>query len=242
MKLKLSAVLAVVFSVAFAAAQEEQTAVPEVQPLKTKKEKVSYAIGVDAAKNFHSRGLDLDPELLTKGFKDVYSGSELLLSDEEIRAVLVGLQKEVAQKRDEAIKALAEKNKKEGEAFLTENKVREGIVTLASGLQYKILKAGEGKKPTLEDTVEAHYRGTFLDGKEFDSSFRRGKPAAFAVKRVIAGWKEALPLMSEGSKWQLFIPSELAYGTRGNGDVGPNSVLIFEVELLSVKPAEKAKE
>ncbi len=230
------------FALKALAVQDTQTAIQEGPPFKTEKEKASYAIGVDAAKGLQKRGFDLDPDWLAKGFKDAYSGSRLLMSEEEIHTILAAQQKEMIQRIAEREKVLAEKNLKEGEAFLAENKTKEGVVTLASGLQYKILKAGDGRQPTEEDTVEAHYRGTFIDGKEFDSSLKRGQPATFPVKRVIAGWKEALKLMPVGSKWQLFIPSKLAYGTRGTELIGPNSVLIFEVELLQIQPAEKDKE
>jgi FKBP-type peptidyl-prolyl cis-trans isomerase FklB len=217
----------------------KQPAATQQEPVfKTVKERISYAIGADAATGFRKRDLDLDPEALVRGFLDVYSGKGLLMSGEEIREALAAYQKELVQKSENAVKALAEKNKKEGEAFLAENKTREGVVTLPSGLQYKILKAGKGSHPTDEDTVEAHYRGNFIDGREFDSSYKRGQPATFNIKRVIPGWKEALKLMPVGSRWQLVIPPELAYGARGMESIEPNAVLIFEVELLAIKPPE----
>ncbi len=158
------------------------------------------------------------------------------MSDEEMRTVMTAYQKEISQKQAEAAKIAAEKNKKEGDAFLAANKAKEGVITLPSGLQYKILKEGNGKKPTDADTVQVHYRGTLIDGTEFDSSIKRGQPASFPVKQIIPGWREALKLMPVGSKWQLFIPPELAYGARGaGGDIGPNATLIFEVELLAIK-------
>jgi FKBP-type peptidyl-prolyl cis-trans isomerase len=206
------------------------------QALTTQKEKIGYAIGADAARNFKRLGLDFDLETLIKALRDVYSGSKLLMSDEEMRTVMTAYQKELAQKQADAAKIAGEKNKKEGDVFLAANKAKEGVVTLPSGLQYKILKAAEGKKPADGDTVEVHYRGTLLDGTEFDSSFKRSQPATFPVKQIIPGWREALKLMPVGSKWQLFIPPELAYGARGaGGDIGPNATLIFEVELLAIK-------
>jgi FKBP-type peptidyl-prolyl cis-trans isomerase len=249
MNMKWLAIMILFITAAFSSAQEEQpvTAEPQVsaqaeRPLKTQKEKVSYGIGVDAAKSFLKRGIDLDPEILTRGFMDAYSGSELLMSEDEIREALISFQNEMTQKSEEAVKALTEKNKKEGEAFLSGNKTKEGVVTLASGLQYKILKAGEGKQPTEEDIVEAHYRGTFIDGREFDSSYTRGQSAKFPLNRIIAGWKEALKLMPVGSKWQLFVPSDLAYGAEGRELIEPNAVLIFEVELLAILPSEEVKQ
>lgn len=212
------------------------TRAQEVQALTTQKQKLSYAIGVDAARNFKRMGIDIDLEVLIRALRDTQSESKLLMSDDEMRAALTAYQKEMQQKQAQEAKVTAEKNKKEGDAFLAENKTKEGVVTLASGLQYKILKTGEGKKPTDEDTVEVNYKGTLISGTEFDSSYKRGQPASFPVKAIISGWREALKLMPVGSKWQLFIPPELAYGTRGTGrEIGPNATLIFEVELLAIK-------
>jgi FKBP-type peptidyl-prolyl cis-trans isomerase len=204
--------------------------------LKTQKEKVSYGIGVDVARNFKRLGMDLDADTLLKGMRDGLADGKLLLTEEELRATLMAYQEELRQKQAQIRKAAAENNLKEGEAFLSANKKKDGVVTLPSGLQYKILKAGEGKRPKDTDTVECQYRGTLVNGTEFDSSYRTGKPAIFKVTGVIAGWTEALKLMPVGSKWQLFIPPQLAYGERGAGNViGPNATLIFEVELLAVK-------
>ncbi len=208
----------------------------ETPALKTQKEQVSYGIGVDMAKNFKLQGIEFDADLLMKGFKDQSSGGKLLMTEEDIRATLSAYQNEMLQKRMQAMKAAAEENKKIGDAFLAENKKKEGVVSLPSGLQYKILKAGDGRKPTDADTVECNYRGTLINGTEFDNSSRTGKPATFKVTGLISGWTEALKLMPEGSKWQIFIPPQLAYGERGAGrDIGPNATLIFDVELLSVK-------
>jgi FKBP-type peptidyl-prolyl cis-trans isomerase len=213
-----------------------QVGAGEPPVFKTQKEKISYGIGVDMSRNFKQQGVEFDADALLKGFKDDSSGGKLLMSEEDIRATLNAYQTELLQKRAQAMIVAAAENKKIGEAFLAENGKKEGVVTLPSGLQYKILKAGDGRKPTEVDTVECNYRGTLLNGSEFDNSYRTGKPAAFKVTGLIPGWTEALKLMSAGSKWQLFIPPQLAYGDRGAGGViGPNAALIFELELLSIK-------
>lgn len=213
-----------------------QVVAEETQTLKTEKEKLSYSIGMEIGSNLKRQAIDVEVDLLLKGLRDGFSGGKTLLSPEEVRKVLTTFQKEMMAKQKEEAKVLGEKNKKEGEAFLAENKKKPGVVTLPSGLQYKVIKAGTGKKPKATDTVKTHYRGTLLDGTEFDSSYRRGEPATFPVKGVIPGWTEALQLMEEGAKWQLFIPPHLAYGERGAGPViGPNATLIFEVELISVQ-------
>jgi FKBP-type peptidyl-prolyl cis-trans isomerase FklB len=186
----------------------------------------------------------VDPAILSRGIKDVLTGGKPAMTDDEVRAKLMELSKQVQQaqqevqkKQQEENKVLGEKNRKEGNAFLADNKSKEGVVALPSGLQYKILKAGDGPKPTAADTVTCNYRGTLIDGKEFDSSYKRGQPASFPVGGVIKGWTEALQLMPVGSKWQLFIPAEMAYGDRQAGpDITPGSTLIFEVELLSIQP------
>jgi FKBP-type peptidyl-prolyl cis-trans isomerase FklB len=213
-----------------------QVSAGEPPVLKTQKEKVSYGIGVDMSRNFKQQGIEFDADILIKGFKDQSSGGKLLMTEDDIRSTLSAYQSEMMQKRAQAMKAAAEENKKIGDAFLAENKKKEGVVALPSGLQYKILKAGEGRKPTEADTVECNYRGALVNGTEFDSSYRTGKPATFKVTGLIPGWTEALKLMPVGSKWQLFIPPQLAYGERGAGrDIGPNATLIFELELLAVK-------
>jgi FKBP-type peptidyl-prolyl cis-trans isomerase len=170
------------------------------------------------------------------GLKDELAGGKLLLTDDEAKAAIATVQKDAREKQEAKMKLAGEENKKQGEAFLAANKSKEGVVTLPSGLQYKIEKQGDGPKPLATDTVECNYRGTLIDGKEFDSSYKRGTPASFPVGGVIKGWTEILQLMPVGSKYQVFIPAELAYGARGAGaDIGPNSTLIFEVELLSIK-------
>jgi FKBP-type peptidyl-prolyl cis-trans isomerase FklB len=207
------------------------------KPPKDQKEKQSYVIGVDIGKALQRQGMQIDPEILSKGIKDGVSGGKLLMTDQEIQETMMALQKEMRAKQEEANKTAGERNKKEGEAFLAENMKKEGVKTLPSGLQYKVVKAGTGKKPQAVDTVLAHYRGTLLDGTEFDSSMRRGQPLSIKVNGVIPGWTEALQLMEEGAKWILYIPSNLAYGERGAGpQIGPNATLIFEVELISVQP------
>ncbi|MBI3995983.1 MAG: FKBP-type peptidyl-prolyl cis-trans isomerase [Nitrospirae bacterium] len=216
-----------------------QAADPSV--LKTQKDKVSYSIGLDIGTNFKKQSIEIDPDLLARGIRDAISDGKHLLSDEEIRAVMTAFQQEMQAKAATRVKELGDKNMKEGEAFLTGNKKKEGVVTLPSGLQYKVITAGNGKKPKSSDTVTTHYRGTLIDGTEFDSSYKRGQPASFPVNGVIAGWTEALQLMPVGSKWQLFVPTNLAYGPRGAGQtIGPNATLIFEVELLSIEEEEKA--
>jgi FKBP-type peptidyl-prolyl cis-trans isomerase FklB len=213
-------------------------------PLKTEKEKVSYAIGMNIGENFHRQGIEVDPNLFMQGLKDASAGGKTLITDEEARAILTQYQGELRAKMEQKIKESAETNKKEGEEFLAANKSKEGVVTLPSGLEYKILKAGTGPKPSAADTVECNYRGTLLNGTEFDSTAKHGgEPSKFPVSGVIKGWTEALQLMPVGSKWQLFIPSNLAYGERGTpgGEIGPNSTLVFEVELISIQPKPEDK-
>jgi len=174
--------------------------------------------------------------VFSKGLNDSLSGKKTLLAEEEIKAEMNNLMKDLMNKRVERLKKAAEENKKEGEAFLAENKKKEGVTTLPSGLQYKIIKEGTGRTPSIDDTVVTNYKGSLIDGTEFDSSYKRGKLATFPVKGVIPGWTEALQLMKEGAKWQLFIPSSLAYGKRGAGaKIGPDKTLIFEIELISIK-------
>jgi FKBP-type peptidyl-prolyl cis-trans isomerase FklB len=204
--------------------------------LKDQKDKVSYSLGVDAGHSLKNLPVPVDLDLFLKGVRDVMSETNPLMSEQEMRETLAGLQKELKAKYEDRMKALGEKNKKEGESLLAENKNKEGVITLPSGLEYKVLKAGMGKKPTDADTVTVQYRGTLVDGTEFDSSYHRGEPITLPVKGVIPGWTEALKLMPEGSKWQLVIPPNLAYGERGAGSqIGPNATLIFEVDLLSIQ-------
>lgn len=223
----LSALLIILAMVTLAFGEDE---------LKNKEDKLSYALGLNIGNSFKQQSIEIKPDIFLKGIKDAFAGGKQLLSDDEIRETMVVLNKELAEKKAEAMKKLAEKNKEDAVTFFAENKKKEGVKTLASGLQYKIITEGKGKSPKATDTVTVHYRGTLIDGKEFDSSYRRGEPATFPVNGVISGWTEALQLMKVGSKWQLFLPSDLAYGEKGAGNlIGPNAALIFEVELISVK-------
>jgi FKBP-type peptidyl-prolyl cis-trans isomerase FklB len=204
--------------------------------LTTQKDKASYAIGLNVGRNLHKDSVEVDPSIVARGIKDGLAGGKTLLTEDEVKAALVALQTDVQKRQEESMAQLGEVNKKAGDEFLAANKTKDGVVTLPDGLQYKILTQGTGPKPTAKDSVVCNYRGTLIDGKEFDSSYKRGQPATFPVGQVIPAWTEALQLMPVGSKWQLFIPSELAYGTRSpSPDIGPNSTLIFEVELLSIQ-------
>jgi FKBP-type peptidyl-prolyl cis-trans isomerase FklB len=208
--------------------------------LTTEKDKTSYAIGLDLGNKLKGQSIDVDTSLLMRGMNDGISGAKPAMTDEEMRASLTALSTQIRARQTAMLKQMAEKNKSEGDAFLAQNKTREGVVALPSGLQYKILKAGDGPKPAASDSVVCNYKGTLIDGKEFDSSYKRGQPATFPVGGVIKGWTEALQLMPVGSKWQLFIPSDLAYGERGAGaDIQPDSTLIFEVELLSIQAKDQ---
>ena len=224
-------------------APKTTTPSPTASEFKNDMEKASYAIGTDiggnVARSLKKNDIDVDPAMLLRGFKEALNGEKLLLTDEEVKDVLTKLQQDTRMKLEMKAKTAAEDNKKEGDAFLAENKTKEGVVSLPDGLQYKVLTQGDGPKPTAMDTVECNYRGTLINGKEFDSSYKRGQTASFGIHQVIKGWGEVLQLMPVGSKYQVFIPSELAYGPRGQGaDIGPNSTLIFEIELVSIKSKE----
>ncbi len=211
----------------------------EKKELKTEKDKLSYAIGMDMGGSLKRNSIDVDIDALMQGLKDSITGGKMLMTEQEQRDTLIAFQKEFQAKQQEKMKAVAEKNKKEGEAFLAANKKKLGVKVLPSGLQYKVITEGKGPSPKETDTVTVNYRGTLIDGTEFDSSYKRNEPATFPVKGVIKGWTEALQLMQEGAKWQLFIPASLAYGERGAGAmIGPNATLIFEVELLKIGPKE----
>ena len=204
--------------------------------LKTDTDKASYAIGLDIGSKLKAQGLTLDPKLLAKGLSDGMGDGKPLMSVEEARTALMALQQKMQKAQEEKKVAQSSTNKKEGEAFLAANKKKKGVVTTASGLQYKVIKEGAGKSPTKENSVVAHYKGTLLDGTEFDSSHKRGQPATFGVSQVIPGWTEVLQLMKTGAKYMVYIPSNLAYGERGAGaNIGPNATLIFEIELIEVK-------
>jgi FKBP-type peptidyl-prolyl cis-trans isomerase FklB len=209
---------------------------PKPLVLTTDKDKQSYAIGLNVGKSLHRDDIQVDPKILLQGLQDAMSDGKLLLTDDQIKTVMTDLQTQVRQKQEAKRQALAENNKKDGAAFLAANATKPGVVTLPSGLQYKVLTPGTGPKPAATDSVVCNYRGTLLDNTEFDSSYKRGQPATFPVSGVIKGWTEALQLMPVGSKWQLFIPSDLAYGERAQGPIGPNATLVFEVELMSIQP------
>lgn len=230
--------LAAVFGVALLSGQ----ALADDPALKGNREQVSYGMGVSMARHLERQGVDVDVELVARGLRDALSGQRLLLGDDELRAVMGRLQGELKARKTRQSRTPAEA-RADGETFLAENAKREGVVTLPSGLQYKVLRTGEGQQATDADRVVCHYRGSFVDGAEFDSSYGRGRPATFEVARVIPGWREALKLMPVGSKWRLFIPAQLAYGERGArgrrrlpGRIGPNATLIYEMELLAVRP------
>ncbi len=203
-------------------------AVGQAPKLETLKQKASYAIGLNFGRAIARDNVPVDTALIAAGIADALSGAKPKLTDEEVQATMQELQKQM--------QARAEAELKEGEAFLAANKVKPGVKTLASGLQYKVIKSGTGATPKATDTVKTHYKGTLVDGTEFDSSYKRGEPATFPVNRVIPGWTEALQLMKEGDKWQLFIPSELAYGANGRPPtIGPSQTLLFDIELIEVQ-------
>jgi FKBP-type peptidyl-prolyl cis-trans isomerase FklB len=226
------------------AAKRPATTAKSAAPLalKTQKDKFSYALGMKMGGNLKKQDVPVDANIFARGMKDALTSTKLLLTDEEAQAAITDVQGELRKKQQEKMQQAGTANKKDGEAFLAGNKGKEGVVTLPSGLQYKIEKEGTGPKPTASDSVSCNYRGTLTNGTEFDSSAKHGgQPATFPVSGVIKGWTEALQLMPVGSKWQLFIPPDLAYGDRGAGpDIGPDSTLIFEVELVSIQ--EKSKE
>lgn len=214
--------------------------------LKTEKDKMNYAMGLSMGSHLKMDEFELNLEIFQEGMKDGFTGRKQLLNEEETREVMKAMQqKMMAKKRAQHMQQMQERkkqgeaNKEKGTKFLEENKAKEDVVTLESGLQYQILKKGTGASPKATDTVKCHYKGTTIDGKEFDSSYKRGEPATFALNRVIKGWTEGLQLMKEGGQWRFFIPSELAYGKKGAGpNIGPNEVLIFEIELLGIEKPE----
>jgi FKBP-type peptidyl-prolyl cis-trans isomerase FklB len=204
--------------------------------LKTTQDKVSYSIGLSVGRNLKTQEIEVDLDTFTLGLRDGMAGDKQQLSDDEIREVMFAYQMERRAKQVEAHNKVATANKKQGDDFLASNKKKKGVKTTASGLQYKVIKVGTGKAPKPESTVTAHYRGTLLDGTEFDSSYTRGEPAQFPVNGVIAGWTEVLQLMKVGGKVQVWIPPDLAYGEQGAGSrIGPNSTLMFEIELIEVE-------
>lgn len=227
--LRLCISMAVVVCLACVGHAQDDSNKPASDPtLKTTKQQASYGLGLMIGKNLKDDGLEVDLTLLTRGLKDALSGADPKLTEDEINVAVRAFQTAMRKQR-------AEKHKREGEAFLAANKKKDGVVTLESGLQYKVLKKGDGATPKLNDTVRTHYHGTLINGDVFDSSVKRGEPISFPVGGVIRGWTEALQLMKVGSKWQLFVPSSLAYGAQGRPGIAPNATLIFEVELLGIE-------
>lgn len=236
-----SIIILAVALVSGAAATEDSPA------LQTQKDRISYALGMDLGNQLRKMSVDVDPAVFGQALKDALSGGKTMLSEEQVRTAIAELQAEMKRKEaarrkgteeDDNIEAgiAAAYNKKAGETFLAGNKKNEGVVALPSGLQYKILKAGDGGKPANDDTVVCQYRGTFINGTEFDSSYRNGQPSTLVVKGAIPGWREGLKLMAVGSKYQLFIPPQLAFGEQGSGrGIAPNTTLIYEIELLAIK-------
>jgi len=209
---------------------------PAPPALTTQKDKFSYALGMNLGTSLRKQSVPVDPNILARGLKDSLAGGKTALTEDQAQATLMEVQTEMRKKQQEQMRVAGEASKKEGAAFLAANKSKDGVITLPSGLQYKILTQGTGPKPTASDSVVCNYRGTLINGTEFDSSYKRGEPATFPVSGVIKGWTEALQLMPVGSKWQLFVPSDLAYGERSpSPEIGPDSTLIFEVELLSIQ-------
>jgi len=211
-------------------------AAQDTPALKTDRDKLSYALGMDLGNQLKAKGVEIDSEVFARALRAALAGQKTLLTDADAKTIITELQKTIVVKQAAAAKVTGDKNKADGTAFLAANKAKPGVTTLPSGLQYKIIKAGTGKKPAAADTVVCNYKGTLIDGKEFDSSYKRGQPASFPVNKVIKGWTEVLQLMPVGSTWQVFIPPDLAYGERGAGtDIGPNATLIFEIELIAIK-------
>lgn len=227
-------ILIVAISLLIAAIGCSQTTSDTNLPISSNVDSVSYSIGQDIGKNFKRQDIEIDPKIMLQGIVDAMADTSML-TDVEIQKVMTNFQVAMREKQQNKMKEASEKNKAEAVAFFAENKNKEGVITLESGLQYKVLKSGDGKTPKLSSSVEAHYAGRLIDGTEFDSSYKRGKPQPFKVTGVIKGWTEILQLMKEGDKWEVYVPAELAYGERGSGPtIGPNAALIFEMELISV--------
>jgi FKBP-type peptidyl-prolyl cis-trans isomerase FklB len=208
--------------------------------LKTPKDKASYALGMSIGGGLHRQQIPVDPAVVARGLRDAMSGAKTLMTEDEMKATLQQLRTEVGKEQATKAHAAGEANRKEGDAFLAANKSKQGVTTLPDGLQYKIVQEGTGPKPAASDSVTVNYRGTLINGKEFDSSYKRGQPATFPVNGVIKGWTEALQLMPVGSKWELYIPPDLAYGDNPpDPSIGPGNTLIFEVELLSIGAQKK---
>ena len=225
---------------ALAACQQQSPPEPAAVALDTPEQRLSYGVALGLGRNMANDGMTIDVDAFAAGLRDALSGAAQKLSDEDIQAEMVAFQQRIDAEREANSQALGQANAAAATVFLTENGAREGVLTTPSGLQYEVLEAGAGASPGADDRVQVHYRGTLLDGTEFDSSYTRGEPVVFGVGQVISGWTEALQLMQVGAKYKLFIPSDLAYGAGGAGDlIGPNAALIFEVELLDI-PSQQA--
>lgn len=227
--------ISLILTIAIGITSCNPTKIIDKSSLKTQSDKLSYSIGLDLGKNFKQQAIEVDPEILIQGLKHGVSGSEPLMTEKEIKDTMMALQQEMMKKQGEKSKASIGKNTKEGLEFLASKSKEKGVVVLPSGLMYKVIKEGKGKSPKVTDKVTTHYKGTLINGTEFDSSYKRNEPATFPVNGVIKGWTEALQLMKEGSKWELYIPASLAYAEQGSPPkIEPNSTLIFEIELLKV--------
>ncbi|MGK0498498.1 MAG: FKBP-type peptidyl-prolyl cis-trans isomerase [Oceanicoccus sp.] len=239
MRSKLLLATAVALAVTGCNQQAEQ---PAPITLDTDQQRVSYGMGIGLGERIKQETFIIDTDAFTQGVKDAVNGAEPMMTEEEIMQQMKAFQEQQVAKQQEETNRVAEDNKAAGDAFLAENATKEGVMTTESGLQYQVMVAGEGAIPAATDTVEVNYAGTLIDGTEFDSSYKRGSSVSFPVNGVIAGWTEALQLMTVGSKWKLFIPSDLAYGPggTGGGPIGPNAALVFDVELIAIKGAETA--
>ncbi|MCC5015542.1 MULTISPECIES: FKBP-type peptidyl-prolyl cis-trans isomerase [Legionella] len=234
MRLVAAAVISMAMSTTIAAADATATT-----SLNSDMDKLSYSIGADLGKNFKKQGIEISPAAMAKGLQDGMSGGQLLLTEQQMKDVLNKFQKDLMAKRNAEFTKKAEENKAKGEAFMSQNKAKEGVVSLPSGLQYKIIQTGTGAKPAKDDTVTVEYTGKLIDGQVFDSTEKTGKPATFKVSQVIPGWTEALQLMPAGSTWEVYVPAGLAYGPRSvGGPIGPNETLIFKIHLISVKKSD----
>jgi FKBP-type peptidyl-prolyl cis-trans isomerase FklB len=239
MRLVAAAVMGLAMSTSIAvAANDAATTTPSATSLSTEMEKLSYSIGADLGKNFKKQGIDISPAAMAKGLQDGMSGAKFQLTEQQMRDVLNKFQKDLMAKRTADFNKKADENKAKGESFLNQNKSKEGVVSLPSGLQYKIIQKGDGAVPSKDDTVTVEYTGTLIDGQVFDTTEKTGKPATFKVSQVIPGWTEALQLMPSGSTWEVYVPADLAYGPRSvGGPIGPNETLVFKIHLISVKKA-----
>jgi FKBP-type peptidyl-prolyl cis-trans isomerase FkpA len=231
-------VIGLISSVAMVGCNKETAKQDDVVKLDTLEQKVNYIVAQNMALNLQQSGLTIEPGAFAQGLRDIHNGVESRLTDEEKEVVMQTFQEQAMAKHEEELRKLSDSNLAEGQAYLETNQAKEGVQVTDSGLQYRVLTEGDGVKPSETDTVSVHYSGKLIDGTEFDSSYGRGEPVNFPVNGVIAGWTEALQLMPQGSKWELVIPSDLAYGPGGNGPIPPNAVLVFEVELLEVKASD----